>query len=79
MSVNKNHDKSIDSSYLMYIDANNLFGWAMSQKLPVNGFGWVYDVSRFNEEFIKSYNENCDIGHFFEVDVESPKKLFGSH
>ena len=34
----KNYDKNIDSSYLMYLDANNLYGWEMSQKLPVNGF-----------------------------------------
>ena len=51
----------------------------MFQKLPVNGFRWVYDVSRFNEEFMKNYNENSDIGYFPEVDVEYPKKLFGSH
>ena len=38
----------------MYLDANNLYGWAMSQKLPVNGFGWVYNVSGFNGEFIKN-------------------------
>ena len=75
----KNHDKSVESSYLMYLDTNNLYGWAMSQKLPVNGFRWVYDVSRFNEEFIKNCNENSDIGYFLEVDVEYPKKLFGSH
>ena len=49
----KNYDKGIDSSYLMYFDANNLYGWAMSQKLPVNGFRWVYNVSGFNKEFIK--------------------------
>ena len=36
----KNYDKSIESSYLMYLDANNLYGWAMSKKLPVNGFKW---------------------------------------
>ena len=40
----KNYDKSIKSSYLMYLDANNLYGWAMSQKLPVICFKWVYDL-----------------------------------
>ena len=54
----KNYDKPITSSYLMYLDANNLYGWAMSQKLPVNGFKWVEKsrLSRFNERFIKNYN-----------------------
>ena len=76
----KNYDKNIESSYLMYLDANNLYGWAMSQKLPVNGFKWVnYDLSRFNEDFIKNYSENSDIGYFLEVDLEYPKKLFSSH
>ena len=75
----KNFDKSIDSSYLTYLDGNNLYGWTMSQKLPVNGFKWENDLSRFNERFIKNYNENSDIGYFLEVDVEYPKKLFGSH
>ena len=70
------YDNSIESSYLMYFDANNLYGWAISQKLPVNGFWWVKHLSQFNENFIKSYNENSDIGYFFEVDVEYPKKLF---
>ena len=50
-------------------------------KLPVNGFKWVEKsrLSRFNERFIKNYNENSDIGYFLEVDVEYPKKLFSSH
>ena len=75
----KNYDKSIESSYLMYLDANNLYGWAMSQKLPVNGFKWENDLSRFNENFIKNYNENSDVGYFLEVDVQYPKKWFSSH
>ena len=37
----KNYDKHIESSYLEYLDANNLCGWAMSQKLPVDGVKWV--------------------------------------
>ena len=36
----KNYDKNKESSYLMCVDANNLYEWAMSQKLPVNGFEW---------------------------------------
>ena len=47
----KNYDKDIISSYLMYLDANNLYGWTMSQKLPINGFKWVKKsrLLRFNE------------------------------
>ena len=50
----KNYNKNIESSYIEYLDANNLYGWEMSQKLPVNGFRWVEDLSQFNEDFIKS-------------------------
>ena len=75
----KNHDKIIESSYLMYLDAKNLYGWAMSQKSPVNGFIWENDLSRFVEDSIKNYNENSNVGYILEVDVEHPKKLFGSH
>ena len=72
----KNYDKSIESSYLMCLDANNLYRWAMSQKLPVNGFKWENDLSRFNEDFIKNYNENSDIGYFLQVDIEYPFTIF---
>ena len=49
----KNYDESKESSYIQYLDANNLYGWAMSQKLPVNDFKWIEDTSKINEEFIK--------------------------
>ena len=75
----KNYDKNSESSYLTYLDANNLYGWAMPQKLSVNGFKWVQKLSRFNEIFIKNYNENSDIGYFLEVDIDYPKKLFDLH
>ena len=60
-------------------DANNLHGWAIIQKLPVNGLKWVENSSKFNEKFIKSYNEYSDKGYFLEVDVEYPKSLFNFH
>ena len=63
----------------MYLDANNLYGWAMSQKLPVNGFKWVEKLSSFNEKFIRNYNENSNIGYFPEIDIDYPKKLFNLH
>ena len=75
----KNYNKNIESSYLMYLDANNLCGWEMSQKLPVNGFNWVKYLSKFNEIFIRNYDENSDEGYFLEVDVDYPKKIFDLH
>ena len=51
----------------------------MSQKLPVNSFKWVEKLSRFNEIFIKNYNENSNIGYFLEVDIDYSKKLFDLH
>ena len=75
----KNYNKSIKSSYLMYLDANNLYGWAMSKKLPINGFKWENDLSIFNDSFIKSYNENSDVRYFLEVDMEYPKQLWSFH
>ena len=75
----ENYDKNEESSYIQYLDANNLFGWAMSQKLPVNGFKWIEDTSRINEEFIKNYDENNDKGYILEVDVKYPKILHDLH
>ena len=74
----KNYNKSIKSSYIEYLDANNLYKWAMSQKLPADCFKWVEenDLSKFNEKCIKSYNENSDKGYFLEEDIKYPKKLF---
>ena len=72
----KNYDKNIESSYLMYLDANNLYGWEMSQKLPVEYFKWIKKLSKFNEDFIKNYDENSD---FLEVNAKYPKNLYNLH
>ena len=48
----------------------------MSQKVPANGFKWVEKLSRFNQIFIKNYNENSDIGNIVEVNIDYSEKLF---
>ena len=70
-----NYDKNEESSQLKYCDINYLYGWAMSQKLSVNGLKWVKDLSKFNELFIKSYSEESDVRNFLKVDVQQPENL----
>ena len=69
----KNYNKDKEESFLQYLDANNLYGWAMSQKLHVSGFKWKKHMLKFNEEFIKKYDEDSDKGYILEVDVKYPK------
>ena len=75
----KNYYKNKESSYIQYLDANNLYGWEMSQKLPVNGFKWVKNTSKIDEKFIKNYDEDSDKGYIFEVDVKYPRRLHDLH
>ena len=77
----KNYNKNIESSYLMYLDTNNLYGWAMSKRLSADSFKWIKkdNLSKFNEKFIKDYDENSDKGYILEVDVEYPKNLHKLH
>ena len=74
----KNYNNNEDSSYIQYLDANNLYGWAMSKKLPINGFKRT-DSYKINEEFIKNYNENDNKGYLLDVDVRYPKRLHELH
>ena len=71
----KNCNTNKKSLYILHLDANNLNGWVMSQKLPVHGFEWNKNVLKFNEDFIKSYNEDSTKGYNLEVDVEYPNIL----
>ena len=52
----KNYDGNKELSYLQYLDESNLYGRAMSQKLPVDGFTWVENKSKYNKDF----RENCN-------------------
>ena len=49
----KDYDKNKESTCIQYWDLNNLYGLAMSQKLPVNNFEWIKDTSQFDEDFIE--------------------------
>ena len=75
----KNYDKNKESSFLIYDNAKNSYGFAMCKKLPVSGFKWVDDLSIFTEDFIKNYDEDSDIGYNLEVNVEYPRNLHILH
>ena len=75
----KDYDKTKESSYIQYLDASNLYGAAMSKKLPIKGFKWLDDIERIDEEFIKEYNEISDKGYVIEADVDYPQELHDLH
>ena len=75
----KDNDRKKKSSYIQYIDANNLYGKAMAEKLPVRGFRWMDDISKMDEDFVKGYNKNDIKGYILEVDVDYPNKLQNLH
>ena len=75
----KDYNKDKEESFLQYEDANNLYGWAMIQPLPVDGFDWVEDLSKIDEHFIKNYGEDSDKGYILEVDAEYLKNLHDLH
>ena len=56
----RDYDKNKELSYTQCWDVNNLSSWTISQKLPVNNFARIKDISKFNENFIKNYNEESD-------------------
>ena len=67
------------SSYLLYVDANNLYGWAMSKKLPIEGFVCCGNLKTFTGEFIRNYDEDSDTGYLLEIDIEYTKDLHESN
>ena len=51
----------------------------MSEPLPVNGFDWMKDLSKIDEDFIKNYDKDSDKEYIFEIDVKYPKDLYDLH
>ena len=74
----KTYDKKAPTKYIMYLDANNLYGWAMSQYLPTGGFRWM-TKKQINKIDLAKYKEDSNKGLILEVDLEYPKELHDLH
>ena len=70
----KTYNENVKSTYVQYIDANNIYGWAMSKKLPVRRFK-CDDANKYTEVMIKNYNEDDKYGSLLEVDIEDRNEL----
>ena len=69
-----NYNPNVPSNFIMYLDANNLYGWAMSQALPTHGFQWVEGHIDF-----MSIPDDSEVGFILEVDIDYPQHLHDDH
>lgn len=74
----KSYYPNKETSYIIYLDANNLYGWAMLQCLPIGGYNWE-DPAKFTSEYIKKMSPNQQKGFWFEVDIQYPHELHDLH
>lgn len=72
------YDEKSPSKCIMYLDANNFYGWTMNQCLPTGGFKWLSEKEISNVDLAK-YTEDSKQGLMLEVDLEYPKELHDSH
>ena len=80
----KDYNPDEESTYIQYLDANNLYGWAMSQQLPTHGFSWMRNITKDKVmDILNKANHSMSNrgrkGYIFEVDLEYPKKLWEEH
>ena len=69
------YDPNKQSTFITYLDKNNLYGWTMSKYLPYGKFEWLKNV----DELDMSINEKSDVGYILEVDLTYPKELHELH
>ena len=72
------YDPSQSTSHLLYLDSNNLYGWAMSQTLPTGSFQWIEPSSDWIERILE-HPKDSDVGYILEVDLEYPESLHSAH
>ena len=70
------YDSNKPSTFITYLDKNNLYGWSMSEYLPYEKFKWLENIDGFD---VMSINEKIDIGYILEVDLEYSKELHELH
>ena len=80
----KNYNPRKESTFIQYLDANNLYGWAMSQNLPTHGFKWMKNITKEKvmdilEKANHSMSNLGSKGYIFEVDLEYPPHLWETH
>ena len=70
------YDPKKESTFITYLDMNNLYGWAMSEYLPYGGFKWLKNINKFD---IMSISDKSPIGYILEVHLKYPDKLHELH
>ena len=75
----RSYDKNKPSTYIIYLDANNLYGWAMSQPLPFGDYKYEKNVDIFTKNYIMNLKDDSDRGYFLNVDLEYPQTLHDLH
>ena len=70
------YDLEKPSTFISYLDMNNLYGWAMSEYLPCGRFKWLKNIDKFD---IMPVSDKSPIGYFLEVDLEYPEELHELH
>ena len=75
----KDFDQNKESASIQCFDAYSLYGWTMSQSLPVSDFKWLKNKSKFTSDFILNYDVYSDVGYIFETTIRYPEKLHSEH
>lgn len=74
-----NFDKEKNQKFISYVDVINLYGFAMLQNMPYSGFRWINPEEYNLQEYEKLCNDNLNVGHILEVDLEYPEELHDLH